>query len=163
MGLTKSDKKKIMSLNNKEYNDDSWDTQTLIQSYGMSQFTTDRQYLDSLINNALDAAISTGIQFVAIQLHGKRISDNDIKDIIEKAIKWVTDILKESPYEVFMVHKYFGEVETFYMYIADIITRMLYSKALELNTELDNKILATNNMSEISKLNQSQQSPKQNN
>lgn len=158
MALSKKDEKKIYAANNQDYTDTSWDDDTLIKSYATSQFVVDKQFLDSLINNALSATLSTGIPFIAIQLHGKRISDNDIKDIIHKSISWVTKMLTDTPYQHYMTHKYFGTTEKLYEYIADIITRELYGKALELNHGLDTKILVSQDMNQISELNRKNES-----
>lgn len=108
----------------------------LIQLYAASTWQNDSQFMMTIIDQAIDTTLGVDIGFVNQQLGPvSRIETDEAVAAVARTNKWIVQKLNNTPYEAFMLLKYFGTQEIMYSYISDIVTAKIYSTSLSMNIE----------------------------
>lgn len=136
------------------------DTLEISRLYTASTYENDFKFLFELITFNVNVQVSTGLAFINVQLKNGHIDNNDSVEAQETINFNILNQIINTPYEKFIVKKYFGTTEKLYTFIADKVAYEINNKCMSLNYERQVKKKTEQNIQAVNELNKK---PNQNN
>lgn len=129
------------------------DSLEIARLYAASSYETDFKFLFELITFNVNVQVSTGLAFINVQLKNGHIDNNDSINSQEAINLNILKQITNTPYEKFIVKKYFGTSEKLYMFIADKVAYEINNKCMSLNYERQVKKKTERNIQAVNELN----------